>query len=117
VKFKFDENLPFECSVSLQNAGFDSETVTAENLAGANDAVVFEHCQREKRILVTLDLDFANVQLYPPNAHAGVIVLRPPMQDKEKLISLVVRLVPILRARSPDQQLWIAEADRIRVRE
>jgi predicted nuclease of predicted toxin-antitoxin system len=117
VKFKFDENLPAECSVCLSNAGHDCQTVAAEKLTGAQDSELFERCQREKRILVTLDLDFANVQSYPPQSNAGVIVLRPPVQDKQTLIALTLRLVKVLNTKSASRQLWIVEADRIRVRE
>jgi predicted nuclease of predicted toxin-antitoxin system len=117
VKFKFDENLPAECSVCLRNFGHDSETVAAEKPTGAQDSELFERCQREERILVTLDLDFANVQLYPPESNAGVIVLSPPVQDKQTLIALTLRLVQVLNTKSASQQLWIVEADRIRVRE
>ena len=117
MKFKVDENLPVECAEYLQAAGYDSETVAAEALSGSQDPVLFDHCKKEDRILVTLDLDFANVQVYPPRTHAGVVVLRPPNQDKRTLLSIARRLSEILPSRSPKGQLWIVEADRVRVRE
>jgi predicted nuclease of predicted toxin-antitoxin system len=117
LKFKVDENLPVECALYLQAAGHDAETVTSEALSGSEDHVLFDHCKREERILITLDLDFANVQMYPPRTHAGVVVLRPPNQDKPTLLSVVRRLSAILASRSPKGQLWIVEADRVRVRE
>jgi hypothetical protein len=45
------------------------------------------------------------------------VVLRPPRQDKQTLISLLKRLLPVFGAKSPDQRLWIVELDRIRIRE
>ena len=117
MKFKIDENLPVECAESLRAASYDAETASAEALSGSQDAVLFDHCKKEERILITLDLDFANVQVYPPRTHPGVIVLRPPNQDKSTLLSVLGRFVAMLPSRSPEGQLWIVEADRIRFRE
>lgn len=71
----------------------------------------------ETRVLVTLDLDFANVQAHPPGTNAGIIVFRSKAQDKLTLISLLKRAVPVLKRRSPEGQLWIVQADRVRIRE
>ena len=117
MKFKVDENLPVECAEYLQASGYNAETVGAEALSGSEDPVLFAHCKREGRILITLDLDFANVQVYPPRTHPGVVVLRPPSQDKRTLITVLRRLVEVLPSRLPNGQLWIVEADRIRYRE
>ena len=76
MKFKVDENLPTEYATILRRAGFEADTVADENLSGADDAIVFVRCQTESRILMTLDLDFANVQAYPPKSHFGVIAFR-----------------------------------------
>jgi len=117
LKFRVDENLPAEYAKYLQAAGYDAETVSAEALSGSQDAVLFDHCQREDRILIALDLDFANVQVYPPRTHSGVVVLRPPNQDKRTLLSMLRRFIEVLSSRSPNGQLWIVEADRVRYRE
>jgi len=117
LKFKVDENLPVECAEYLQAAGYEADTVGAEALSGSQDHVLFDHCKREQRILITLDLDFANVQVYAPRTHPGIVVLRPPNQDKWTLLSVLRRLLEVLPSRSPNGQLWIVEADRVRYRE
>jgi predicted nuclease of predicted toxin-antitoxin system len=63
VKFKIDENLPIEVAEILQSANFDTKTVTEQNLSGEKDSVIAQICQKEDRILVTLDLDFADVRI------------------------------------------------------
>jgi len=65
---------------------------------------------------MTLDLDFANIQAYPPSTHAGIIVLRLKKQDKHAVLDLVARIVPVLKMRPPAGDLWIVEPDRIRFR-
>jgi predicted nuclease of predicted toxin-antitoxin system len=76
LKFKIDENLPTEYAPILREAGFEADTVSDEKLSGAGDAVLSERCRAEDRVLMTLDLDFANVQAYPPKAHPGIVVFR-----------------------------------------
>jgi len=66
---------------------------------------------------MTLDLDFANLQAYPPQSNCGNVVSRSNTQDKPTLISLLKRILPVLSRRSPRHQLWIVERDRIRYRE
>jgi predicted nuclease of predicted toxin-antitoxin system len=76
VKFNTDGNLPLEASAVLRERGFDAETVWDEDLSGADDCVIAARVMSEGRILLTLDLDFANIQAYPPDRYAGIIVLR-----------------------------------------
>ena len=117
MKFKIDENLPAECAPIFREAGFEATTVAEQELSGADDSVLFERCRAEGRVLVTLDLDFANVRAYPPGSHSGIVVVRSNSQDKATLISILKRTLPVLIRRSPEQQLWIVEPDRIRYRE
>jgi predicted nuclease of predicted toxin-antitoxin system len=117
LKFKVDENLPAEHAAILREAGHEADTAADQKLSGAEDSELSERCHAEDRILLTLDLDFANVQAYPPKSHSGIVVFRSNTQDKGTLISLLKRLVPVLARRSPKQQLWIVEQDRIRYRE
>jgi predicted nuclease of predicted toxin-antitoxin system len=75
MKFKIDENLPVEVATALRGAGHDAFSVVDQGLRGQVDATIAEVCKREGRALVTLDLDFANVQAYPPAEYSGLIVL------------------------------------------
>jgi hypothetical protein len=55
--------------------------------------------------LMTLNLDFANVQACPPKAHPGIVVFRPESQDKPTLVAFLKRLVSVLLQLSPKHQL------------
>jgi len=116
VKFKTDENLPVEAAATLREAGFDAETIWDEELSGADDLVVAGTSRNEGRILLTLDLDFANIRAYPPREHPGIIVLRLKHQDKLTIITYVRRLMAALARRSPVGELWIVEGKRVRFR-
>ena len=72
MKFKTDENLPVEAALTLREFGLDAQTVGEESLAGATDEVVSARARAESRILITLDMDLANIRAYPPEHHAGI---------------------------------------------
>ena len=80
--FKTDENLPIELTHILQNAGHDALKIHDQQLVGNPDFKIATVCQKEKRTLITLDLDFADIRSYPPHLHPGIIVLRPRTQSK-----------------------------------
>jgi len=76
VKFKVDENLPVEAAKILCDAGYAADTVADESLSGSDDQSIAARSRSEGRILVTLDLEFANIQASPPGTHAGIVVFR-----------------------------------------
>ena len=117
MKFKIDENLPAEAAVVLRQSGFIADTVGDEQLSGSDDEVVVTASRSEDRVLVTLDLDFANIRAYPPGEHSGIIVLRLKCQDKATVLGYMRRLASALAKRKPDGELWIVDGNRIRFRQ
>lgn len=67
-RFKLDENLPRDAEAVFRNSGHDVEMLLGEQLGADVDSKVFDVSRAENRTLVTLDLDFADIQLYPPFA-------------------------------------------------
>jgi predicted nuclease of predicted toxin-antitoxin system len=65
VKFKVDENMPADLAAMLHQEGHDVTDVVGEGLAGEDDPPVLAAASKEERILLTFDLDFANIRLYP----------------------------------------------------
>lgn len=117
MKFKLDENLPELVCQTLAELGHDPHTVNQERLSGAPDDAVLEACVDEGRVLITLDLDFADIRVYPPGRHRGIWVLRPSKQTFraiEELVRAGVRLAALERV---DGQLWIIDEQRIRIRD
>jgi Domain of unknown function (DUF5615) len=76
-------SLPLEAASTLREYGFDAGTVWDESLCGADDQTIADRVRGEGRILLTLDLDFANIRAYPPDQHPGIIVPRLKGQDKD----------------------------------
>ena len=117
MRFKLDENLSPTIAGLLTGAGHDTATVAEQGLAGAKDPDIASVCLDEGRILLTLDLDFADVRTYPPNRYPRLIVLRISSQAPSRQMEVVSRLLPSLSGRSLQGQLWIIEDSRIRIRE
>jgi predicted nuclease of predicted toxin-antitoxin system len=66
MRFKIDENLPVEILDLLRRKGHEALSVAEQQLAGHPDTDVASTCQAERRVLVTLDLNFSDIRLYPP---------------------------------------------------
>jgi predicted nuclease of predicted toxin-antitoxin system len=71
VRVKLDENLPHEARERLEGLGWDVHDVYEEQLAGALDAAIQMACEAEDRVLITLDMDFADVRRYDPGRSPG----------------------------------------------
>lgn len=117
MQFKLDENLSPAIAGLLTQAGHDAATVAEQGLAGAEDPDIASMCLEEGRILLTLDLDFADVRAYPPCRYPGLIVLRISNQSPRRQFEVVSRILPSLSGSPLQGQLWIVEDSRIRIRE
>jgi predicted nuclease of predicted toxin-antitoxin system len=116
MRFKLDENLPREAAKLLAEAGYEAITVTEQGLAGAADEAIHSACLQEKRVLVTLDVGFADIRRYPTKEHSGIIVLRPQSQDRKRIISAIENVLKMLTAEIVEGHLWVVEETRIRIR-
>lgn len=116
-KFKVDENLPVEVAELLQQVGYDAATILEQSLTGEKDLRIATVCQHEKRALITLDVDFADIRAYPPAEFSGLIVMRLNKQDKHTVLRIVQALIKTLKAEEVDRRLWIVSEDQIRIRE
>lgn len=115
MKFKLDENLGEGVRRRLAAAGHDVSTVVDQQMAGATDALVYRTCTDEGRVLVTLDLDFANPFVFDPRPTAGIIVLRlPRMHGPSDVAAVVDQLVIVAADRDVEAALWIVSVRGVR---
>ncbi len=115
MKFKIDENLPIEIAELLQSADHDVTTVHGQRLMGEADPRIIEVCRQEDRVLVTLDLGFSNIRVYPPKQFAGILVLRVHHQDKPHVLTVFRAALPLIGQQPLQHHLWIVEENRVRV--
>jgi predicted nuclease of predicted toxin-antitoxin system len=115
VRFKIDENLPPESSALLQNSGHDALTVWDQRLQGQPDLTIARVCQEERRIFITLDLDFADIRTYPPDQYSGLIVMRLNSQSRTYVLRVLRGLLPILEKECIEGRLWIVDDTTVRI--
>lgn len=115
MRLEIDENMPASSSRVLTRHGHDVETVYQEQLVGAPDARLASVCRDENRILISLDLDFANIRAYPPSEYPGIIVLRPRTQSAIAVNNLVDEFLRAAHSEDPRGALWVIEPGRIRI--
>lgn len=117
MNFKVDENLPVEVADLLRGAGHDAATVLEQNLGGAADNQLALVCHQEKRAIVTLDLDFADIRTYPPEQFSGIVVLRLRQYDKPHVVKVMGKFLQAVEIEAFVGKLWIVDEERIRIRE
>jgi predicted nuclease of predicted toxin-antitoxin system len=64
-----------------------------ELLTGHNDSSIVKAACHEDRLLLTQDLDFADVRTYKPVTHPGIILIRLRDSSRRRLIERMQQLL------------------------
>lgn len=116
MKLKLDENFSPALASELLATGHDAETVLGEGLGGHDDAAVYAAARAEGRVLVTLDLDFANPLRFGVSGGPGIMVLRPPRPTFGLIRSLLRDAMRLADSGSRiSGRRWIVEPGRVRI--
>lgn len=95
----------------------DAVHVVDAGLRSRSDREILQTAVADRRALVTADREFGNILLYPPPAHAGVVLVRiPESSGVDFRIEQVVAALDSLRGEDLAASVVIIEAGRIRVR-
>jgi hypothetical protein len=90
-------------------------SATRKQLSGASDQRVYDVCRSEVRLLVTLDVDFANPFRFDPAPTAGIAVIRvPTLPGLHDLEAGITSLVAELNKAPVRGRLWIVGSQRVR---
>lgn len=116
MKLKLDENLPDDLALFFRESGYDAMSVREQDLNGSPDRLISRICIQEQRILVSLDLDFADIRMYPPEEYAGLIVFRLKSQDRDSIIKASKKVIDCLAEETIRHCLWIVEDNNLRIR-
>ena len=116
MKFLLDANIPYSAKEIFPERHAVWH-VRDFDLASASDNDILSRAKKEKAILVTRDLDFANILNFPLSSHCGIIVMRVPHFYSASEIKRVLRAF-ILAAHEEQlkNSLVIVEEGRFRIR-
>ena len=117
MRIKLDENLPLQLKRLFRESGHDAVTVLDQGMRGATDSDVALVCLAEERVLISQDLDFADIRMYPPGEHPGIVVFRLNNQARDDILAVGAKLIEMLAGSFSRGQLWIVEDSRVRIRE
>lgn len=116
--FLVDANLPRSPVDLISGLGHRVEFARDIGMADAPDSTISEYAQKTGAVLLTRDLDFADIRNYPPARYAGIVVFRLP--DDAVATEIVNVAERFLRGPSFTPQisgrLAIIEPDRVRFR-
>lgn len=95
MQIKVDEDLPRRVVALLREKGYKADSVVEQAMAGWKDVELWRKIQTESRFLVTADKGFADIRIYPPGTHAGVMLLRPDQDGIRPTVDLIERVLQI----------------------
>ena len=113
MKFLIDENIRKEVIEFIKDLGYD----VLISSGGTSDEEVAKIAQKENRIILTHDIHFANILIYPPNQFPGIIRIRIHPPNPEVIISSLKNLFQKLPLSEIDEKLVILEEGGFRIRE
>lgn len=115
MRIKLDENLGVRGAQILEHGGCDVATVVTENLCSSSDEKLIGVCRSEKRVLISLDKDFASILRFPPRDYAGIVVLRlPEPLTPASIEDALRRFLEGAAGKDLVGRLWVVDAHRIR---
>lgn len=116
MKLKLDENLSRHLKPRLVDLGYDVATTADEQLLSQPDTVVAAAARAEGRVLLTLDIEFADLRKYRPGTHPGIILFRPSSVGPLIVNRLVEDFVRTTNLKALSGCVVVVESTRVRIR-
>ena len=92
MKFLIDANLPRSVIELISELGHDAEFARDIGLGAAPDSEIAARAIQSGAVLLTRDLDFADIRSYPPEQYSGIVILRVPDDAVSADIVRIARL-------------------------
>lgn len=116
LKFLADECVGLPTIDLLRNLGYSVLTVKELKLGGKDDFGILKCAIKQRRILVSEDLDFGNIILYPPKLHHGIILLRFRHRLEDSIHAVLSGLLNELTSKDFKKTLIIVDPGKYRIR-
>jgi len=95
-----DQNIRYEVKEKLIDLKFDVEHATDLRLQTAPYPEILNHAIKAERVLLTLDTDFGDLNIFPlPSSHPGVIRI----QTKQPIPAIILQILRDFIEKHPQQ--------------
>lgn len=116
IKFFLDANIPYSSKQIFKDFGTVEHTRDV-GLSKASDKEILRYASKNKSILVTKDLEFGNILLYPAKSHQGVVILRLPFYyTAEQINKALVQFLKSVELEEIKNSITVVELGRYRIR-
>ena len=119
MKLLIDECVLGKTARLLKESGFSIVTIQELGKTSATNGTIINIAKKEKAVIITNDLDFGNLILYPLGSHGGVIVLRPRLDTAEAINdvhTVLMRLFKEVKPAGIEKSLIIVGRNKYRIR-
>ncbi len=114
MKFLTDENVATSVYTALIEEGFNVKDIKEGSLHGSSDKEILKLANKEKRIIITHDKDFANV-FNQKIKHNGIILLRFRLQLPKIVITTLLNLLKSEIKNKLENNVTILSEDKIKI--
>ncbi len=115
MKLLIDENIPHNLAVKLLNIYPQSTYVLNSSLRGKSDKEIFKYSMENKLIILTFDMDFADIITYPLRNSSRIILKLNQVNFKE-MESIVIASLKKLKNKNLENSLIIITKNKIRIK-
>ena len=112
MKFLIDENVRKEVIDFIKDLGYD----VLMPPSGCSDEEIAKIAKKERIVILTHDVHFANILAYPPNEFFGIIRIKIHPPKAETTINALKNLFNKVPLSEIDKKLVILEKDGFRTR-
>ena len=112
-----DENLPLSLIDDLTKLDYKVKNVSTAGLRGASDETIAKYAKKQKAILITKDIEFGSLLLYPKGSHHAVVIVRlPPFYNKNQLTKAIIAFFKTTKEKEIVNAITILQVGRYRIR-
>ena len=117
MKFFLDANIPYSTLEIFEELKLECEHARDAGLSRASDMEIMKYAIKNHSILVTKDLDFANIKIFPVQSHYGIVILRlPPFFKAQQFVNVLRNFLNSIDIKNLKRSIAIIKIGRYRIR-
>jgi len=117
MRFLLDADVPRSSTRVFRRLRHEVQDVRDISLGDATDQEIAKYAKQNNLILVTRDIEFANILRYPMGSHVGIVVLRLPFDfTSEQINSVLNDFIKSVKIEELVNNITIIELGKYRIR-